>query len=96
MSTGTSATCEMASRPTRFRVPIAKARFSQCSSRKINYQTKREALDAAEVVMEAGRVSPGCHIMPYICDECGDWHLTQRVIVRHPHGPRWTRRARRV
>lgn len=51
---------------------------------KLGYVGKADALDAAERVMEQGRVSPGCHITPYLCTLCGDWHLYNRRIVPHP------------
>jgi hypothetical protein len=31
--------------------------------------------------MMAGRVDPGCHITPYLCDDCRRWHTRNRRIV---------------
>jgi hypothetical protein len=79
----------MASSPTRLRVHDHDHR---CESRKACFPTKNDALDMAEVLMERGRVYPGCHITPYQCDACGWWHVGNRVIVptRGPGtGRRW-------
>jgi hypothetical protein len=38
-------------------------------------------LDAAEAMMLAGKVKRGCHITPYTCDACGEWHVGNKVIV---------------
>lgn len=70
----------MASSPTRGTLPNPDER-SRCPSYKASYQTYEEALDEAERLMELGRVSPGCHITPYQCDECGHWHNGNRVII---------------
>lgn len=58
-----------------------RAQRQKCASRKICYRNKAVALDAAELLMEAGRVDPGCHITPYLCADCGDWHVYNRRIV---------------
>jgi len=71
----------MASSPTRMRVYADRASSLKCLSRKVGYPTKPAALDAAERLMEQGRVDPGCHITPYLCDDCGDWHVYNRRIV---------------
>ncbi len=70
-------------RYTRKRINPAKEYFSRCSSQKIGYRDKSEALDAAETMMEAGRVNPGCHITPYLCKECRQYHVWNRPITRH-------------
>lgn len=75
----------MASSPTRLHVDPVHA--CRCPSQKVGYPTKDEALTQAEVQMERGAVNPGCHITPYPCDECGEWHVANRVIV--PVGRRW-------
>lgn len=72
----------MASSPTRRRVPPTVA--TKCESQKIGYATRADALDAAEHTMDAGRVKPGCHIMPYLCDRCGEWHVANQIIVPIP------------
>lgn len=41
--------------------------------------------------MQHGRVNPGCHITPYQCDECREWHLANRVIVPLPKSKRPTK-----
>ena len=73
----------MASSPTRKRIVPERERnyLSKCSSLKTGFPTKREALDHAEDLMELGRVKPGCHLTPYLCDECHDWHVYNRTIV---------------
>jgi len=38
-------------------------------------------LDACEEMMERGLVRPGCHLTPYPCDQCSEFHITNRVIV---------------
>ena len=55
------------------------------ASQKACYPTKLIALDAAEVMMEKGWVHPGCHITPYRCPDCGQWHVGNRQIVRFVH-----------
>ncbi len=65
--------------PTRLKVNLK--RLIRCATRKIGFATKGQALDVAELMMEQGHVSPGCHITPYECDECGQWHVSNRVIV---------------
>ncbi len=56
---------------------------------KIGYETYDDALTAAELQMDSGAVKPGCHITPYRCDDCGAFHLWNRVIV--PLDPREVR-----
>lgn len=70
----------MASSPTRLHVDPLTARL--CESLKACHRTKAEALDVAEKMMERGQVKPGCHITPYLCRDCGHWHVRNRVIVR--------------
>lgn len=69
----------MASYATRQRVTLDHAQSHKCESRKIGYPTKAAALDGAERLMHQGRVSPGCHLTPYIC-QCGSWHIYNRRI----------------
>lgn len=68
----------MGSSPTRSRRRDVTVR---CVSYKIGYPTYDAALDGAERQMERGHVMPGCHITPYQCDECGEWHIYNRIIV---------------
>lgn len=69
----------MASRPTRQHLdPLAVRR---CESQKVGYRTHGEALTAAEWMMAHDFVKPGCHITPYVCQRCGQWHVGNRVIV---------------
>lgn len=70
----------MASTPTRQRVRIDRLGV-RCESQKICYATRALALEGAERAMEAGRVSPGCHLMPYACDRCSAWHIRNQRIV---------------
>lgn len=72
----------MASRPTRRRVYPREVGFRKCTSQKVGYSTKVEALDAAELQMLEGKVQPGCHIVPYLCRVCHEWHTANRVLVR--------------
>lgn len=71
----------MASRPTRQHFTAAARDKWRCASQKVCYPDKVTALDAAEAMMEDGRVKPGCHITPYECPDCGQWHVTNRVII---------------
>jgi hypothetical protein len=63
--------------------------YRRCVSQKVSFRTRQDALDRAERQMEAGQVNPGCHIVPYECPDCGQWHLTNRIIV--PMDPRHQR-----
>ena len=71
----------MASTPTRQRIPgyytVASRR---CPSEKVSFPTYWLALEAAEMLMDMGRVDPGCHQTPYQCRDCGDWHVGNRRI----------------
>lgn len=53
----------------------------RCTSFKAEYVSLAQAEDAAEDQMDAGFVRPGCHLTPYLCEECGRWHLANRQIV---------------
>ena len=70
----------MASRPTRQRL-TPDFPYRCPASQKACFRTKAEALDSAERMMERGHVRPGCHITPYLCQECREWHVANRVIV---------------
>lgn len=80
----------MASSPTRQSIDCEHGRFARCTSVKIGYTTRELALDAAEEMMQADMVKRGCHITPYLCDDCHEWHVYNRLIVGHG----WKRRAR--
>lgn len=71
----------MSSSPTRLAVNINSAKHRMCESQKYCFGTKDDALDGAERLMELDKVKPGCHITPYLCDDCGNWHVFNRVIV---------------
>lgn len=71
----------MASRATRHHVDQRSSHFRRCDSQKVGYPSYDLALSAAELMMLAGKVSQGCHITPYQCDRCGEWHVANRVIV---------------
>ena len=73
----------MASRPSRLRVNLRYLR-RRCESQKVCFDSRAEALDGAESAMEAGRVKPGCHLMPYLCERCAAWHLKNERIVFRP------------
>jgi hypothetical protein len=75
----------MASRQTRRHLNPRRV-TRRCESQKVSYPTYEEALVGAEHMMDQGRVDPGCHITPYRCDRCGQWHVANRVIV--PDGRR--------
>jgi hypothetical protein len=53
----------------------------RCDSQKVGWCTRAEALDAAEIMMVNGHVNPGCHITPYLCQRCGEWHVANKRIV---------------
>ena len=70
----------MASHATRLHMRVDRL-TRKCETLKIGYLTRDDALDACEGQMLAGRVSPGCHIMPYRCELCGEWHTRNQRIV---------------
>lgn len=70
----------MASSPSRLHVDPRRIQV-KCVTQKHGYATREEALDGCERSMEAGKVKPGCHLTPYLCDECGEWHSYNRIIV---------------
>lgn len=72
----------MGSGPTRLHLNPQKVALRRCSSMKRGYQTYDQALDAAELMMLKGDVNPGCHITPYECDECQEFHVGNRRIVK--------------
>lgn len=72
----------MASHPTRLHVSTRGSGFRKCISQKVGYLDYAGALDAAELMMELGKVNPGCHITPYPCEDCGEWHVANKVIVQ--------------
>lgn len=69
----------MASRATRLHLNVHQA--IRCDSQKVGFCSRAEALEAAENLMQQGRVMPGCHITPYECNRCGQWHVANRRIV---------------
>lgn len=71
----------MAAKPTRLRINVAKQYLQRCTTDKRGMPTKAEALDVAEQMMHEGRVNVGCHITPYLCATCGEWHVANRHIV---------------
>jgi hypothetical protein len=71
----------VASRPTRKRRLGGRDHYRKCETFKVGYANKSEALDAAERQMERGYVRPGCHITPYECPLCGEWHVANKQIV---------------
>ena len=71
----------MASTPTRQRVRLDRQGFRRCSSEKVGYPSYDAAYNVAEPMMLQGKVHPGCHLTPYECDECEEWHVGNRVIV---------------
>lgn len=71
----------MASRATRLHINLRQQLPIKCDSRKVGLPTKDAALNLAERLMDQGKVDPGCHITPYLCDRCGEWHVTNRRIV---------------
>jgi hypothetical protein len=73
----------MASAPTRLRVdPHTMPWVRRCESQKWGFASYDEALTGAERLMEAGKVKPGCHMTPYECDRCGEWHVYNRPIQK--------------
>lgn len=71
----------MGRRSTRQRVNLNSSAFRRCPSQKAGFATKALALDAAERMMDQGKVRPGCHITPYPCEQCPEWHVANRIIV---------------
>jgi len=71
----------MASSPTRLSIDVEHQYLERCTTNKRGYPSKAAALDVAEQMMQDGRVRPGCHITPYECPTCGEWHVANRVIV---------------
>lgn len=71
----------MASSPTRLQIDTEHQWLERCATHKRGYPSKAVALDVAEQMMERGAVYPGCHITSYACAVCGEWHVTNRVIV---------------
>lgn len=71
----------MASHPTRQKVRLRDVGVRRCESLKVGYGSYDEALQAAELMMLEGRVDPGCHITPYACDRCPEYHVANRRIV---------------
>lgn len=71
----------MASSPTRQRISVASFGFRRCESQKVGFSTYDEALTVAERMMDANKVKPGCHITPYVCDRCGEYHVANCIIV---------------
>ena len=53
----------------------------QCVTYKVSYDSRDEALYAAERAMERNMVKPGCHVMPNVCPQCGRWHIANKTIV---------------
>ena len=71
----------MASSATRKHLRTDRDHLAHCSSLKQAWRREADAFDAAEHFMTDGLVMPGCHITPYRCRECGDWHVYNRRIV---------------
>jgi hypothetical protein len=69
---------------TRLKINVARVEYIKCDTRKKGYATKGEALDAAELMMELGQVNAGCHMTPYLCPFCQEFHVSNRVIVPVP------------
>ncbi len=77
----------MASRATRLKVRPDRLDV-KCVTLKIGHATRALALDAAEAGMLAGAVQTGCHLMPYACDRCGQWHVrNERIVFVPPDDP---------
>ena len=73
----------MASTPTRKHLSIPRM-HGKCVTFKMGYASREDALDGCERSMDQGLVSPGCHLMPYACDQCGEWHIRNVRIVQVP------------
>lgn len=70
----------MASRATRQHLNLNRV-GRRCLSQKVCYGTYTDAQTGAEQVMALGHVNVGCHLTPYLCDECDRWHIWNRPIV---------------
>jgi hypothetical protein len=74
----------VASHPTRQHLRVDRLAV-KCVTFKVGYATEHEAFEGAERTMLAGKVAPGCHIMPYLCADCGEWHVrNQRIVAAAP------------
>ena len=76
----------MASDPTRGLVRPGDPAYRRCLSLKVGYATYDEALLVAERMMADGRVDPGCHITPYACSFCDEWHVWNKQNVATRRG----------
>lgn len=74
----------MASRPTRGKIDTRRFEFL-CESGKVAYDTRDDALTGADTAMMADLVKPGCHLMPYECEDCGRWHVRNQRIILSTH-----------
>ena len=70
-------------KPTRIRIDPQRL-SRRCDTQKVCHPTREAALDTCEAQMQAGRVMPGCHLVPYQCGRCGDWHVGNKTIVHLP------------
>lgn len=72
----------MASRPSRQKVHLRFLGARRCVSEKVGYDSYEAALQAAELMMLQDKAAPGCHITPYRCQECPEWHVYTKRIVQ--------------
>lgn len=70
----------VASSPTRLTLDPDDA--CKCESRKMGFDTAEAAHSIVEKMMEQGHVERGCHLTPYECRDCGEWHIYNRVVVQ--------------
>lgn len=71
-------------RPTRLKITsrmLGTTAYPRCTSGKAGYRDRAAALDQAEALMAQGTVQPRCHLTPYRCDRCGEWHLYNRRVI---------------
>jgi hypothetical protein len=78
-------------RPTRLRFKgpaIRNIAMLRCSSLKMGHASYDQAHRVAENMMTLDKVMPGCHLMPYLCTECGEWHVAnKRIVFRESPAP---------
>ena len=64
---------------TRMRLDVSRLDRT-CPRNKQSYESSRAAEQAAEIMMEEGRVNPGCHQTATSCDTCFSWHVYNRRV----------------
>ena len=61
---------------------------------KISYQTKQQAITERNFFSRDGRNNL-CRMTPYLCDDCGEWHLTSESKQVSRRFKRWDRKNKK-